>query len=91
MKYGVSEHVAPVITIAIPVLALEMQQKRTVCGPARAVQEAVRADGAQAIVLGCTGMSSLIIALKRRLARKRFAPSILEPLGAAVCTAVGWE
>jgi allantoin racemase len=90
VKYGVSQHVASVITIDIPVLALETQQKRTVTALAKATERAVREDGAQAVVLGCTGMSSLVAALKKQLARKGLAAPVIEPLRAAVYNAVGW-
>ncbi len=89
-KYGVSQHVGSIITIDIPVLNLEAQQKRTISVLAGASERAVREDGAQAIVLGCTGMSSLVPALKKRLARSDVAAPIIEPLRAAVYTAVGW-
>ena len=89
-KYGVTQHVASIITVDIPVLSLEAQRKRTVSVLARAIEKAVREDGAQAIVLGCTGMSSLIPALKKQLARSALAAPIIEPLRAAVYTAVGW-
>ena len=90
VKYGLSQHVASVITIDIPVLALETQQKRTVTVLAKATERAVREDGAQAVVLGCTGMSSLVTALKKQLARRGLAAPVVEPLRAAVYTAVSW-
>jgi allantoin racemase len=89
-KYGVTQHLASIITIDIPVLALEAQQKRAVNALAAATRKAVREDGAQAIVLGCTGMSSLATALKKKLARSGIEAPIIEPLRAAVYTAVGW-
>jgi allantoin racemase len=90
VKYGLGQHVASVITIDIPVLALETQQKRTVTVLAKATERAVREDGAQAVVLGCTGMSSLVTALKKQLARRGLAAPVVEPLRAAVYNAVGW-
>lgn len=89
-KYGVTQHVASIITIDIPVLALETRQRRTVGVLASAIKTAVRRDGAQAIVLGCTGMSSLIPALKNKLKRSGIEAPVIEPLRAAVYTAVAW-
>lgn len=90
VKYGVTQHVASIITIDVPVLALESQRKRTVTTLARSAERTVREDGAQAILLGCTGMSSLMPALKKQLTRSGLAAPIIEPLRAAVYTAVGW-
>ena len=90
VKYGLSQHVVSVITIDIPVLALEAQKKRTVSALVEATERAVREDGAQAVVLGCTGTSSLSAPLKKKLASKGLAAPVIEPVRAAVYTAVSW-
>jgi len=45
VKYGLLQHLASVITINIPVLALEAHAKRTVTALVDAVGEAVNEDG----------------------------------------------
>ena len=88
IKYGLTQQLASVVTVDIPVLALESQRRRTVYAMVRAAEKAVRQDGAQAIVLGCTGMSSLVAAMETRLVAKGLHVPIVEPLRAAVYTAV---
>jgi len=90
MKYGLSQHLASIITINVPVLALEAHAKRTVTTLVNAVEEAVNRDGAQAVVLGCTGMSSLVTALQQHLVKQGLNVPIIEPLRAAVYNAVAW-
>lgn len=88
VKYGFTQQLASIISVDVPVLALEAKRRRTVNVMARAAEKAVRHDGAQVIVLGCTGMSSLVTATKRRLAAKGIHVPIVEPLRAAVYTAL---
>jgi allantoin racemase len=90
VKYGLSQQLASVITIDIPVLSLEAQESRTIQALLRAVETAVRAHGAQAIVLGCTGMSSLVDAAQKQLTAKGLGVPIVEPLRAAVYTAFAY-
>ena len=90
VKYGLSQHLASVITINIPVLSLEAHRKRTVRTLANAVKEAANEDGAQAVVLGCTGMSSLMTALQKHVAEEGLDLPIIEPLRAAIYNAVAW-
>jgi allantoin racemase len=90
VKYGLSQHLASVITINIPVLALEAHAKRTVTKLVGAVKEARNKDGAQAVVLGCTGMSSLVAQVQRRVMEEGLNVPIIEPLRAAVYNAVAW-
>jgi allantoin racemase len=90
VKYGLSQHLASVITINIPVLSLEAHAKRTVRTLLSAVKEAANEDGAQVVVLGCTGMSSLITALQKRVAEEGLDLPIIEPVRAAIYNAVAW-
>jgi len=89
-KYGLSQHLASVITIHTPVLALEANPRRTVTTLVSAVKEARKKDGAQAVVLGCTGMSSLVAQVRKRVAREGINLPIIEPLRAAIYNAVAW-
>jgi allantoin racemase len=90
VKYGLAQHLASVITVNIPVLSLEAHAKRTVKTLVSAVKKAAVEDGAQAVVLGCTGMSSLMPALRRRIAEAGVDLPIIEPLRAAIYNAVAW-
>ncbi len=90
VKYGLSQHLASVITINIPVLSLEADASRTVTMLVRAVKKAAENDGAQAVVLGCTGMSSLMGALQKRVKEERLELPIIEPVRAAIYNAVAW-
>jgi allantoin racemase len=90
VKYGLSQHLASIITVNIPVLALEAHAKRTVTVLVNAVRKAAHEDGAQAVVLGCTGMSSLVMAVEKRAAQDSLNLPLIEPLRAAVYDAVAW-
>ena len=56
LKYGVAEKIASVRTIEVPVLDLEKRWNEVKEALAREGREAVEKDGAEAIILGCTGM-----------------------------------
>jgi len=90
VKYGLLQPLASVITINIPVLALEKDPEKTVATIAQAAEKAVKEDGAYAIVLGCTGMSSLIEGVKSQLEAKGIKIPVIEPLRAAIYTAIAW-
>lgn len=65
-KYGLENRVASVRYANVPVLELENEEKafQAILAEAR---EAIEKDGAEVIVLGCTGMSSLAQRLQERL------------------------
>lgn len=77
-KYGFASRVASVRYASIPVLDLEDEEKAFGAVLA-AAKSAMEDDGAEAIVLGCTGM----IALKSRLQAALGIP-VIEPLTMAV-------
>jgi len=90
-KYGFLQHLASMITVNIPVLALEEDPEKTVATIAQAAEKAVKEDRAYAIVLGCTGMSSLIKGVKSQLEAKGIKIPVIEPLRAAIYTAIAWS
>jgi len=90
-KYGLLQSLASMITINIPVLALEKDPEKTVAAITQAAEKAVKEDGAYAIVLGCTGMSSLIEGVKSQLETKGIKIPVIEPLRAAIYTAIAWS
>ena len=89
-KYGLLQYLASMITINIPVLALEKEPEKTIAAITQAAEKAVKEDGAYAIVLGCTGMSSLIEGVKSQLEAKGIKIPVIEPLRAAIYTAIAW-
>ena len=89
-KYGLLQYLASMITINIPVLALEKDPEKTIATITQAAEKAVKEDRAYAIVLGCTGMSSLIEGVKSQLEAKGIKIPVIEPLRAAIYTAIAW-
>jgi allantoin racemase len=87
-KYGAMDRLASVKTIDVPVLELERSADRSVRAAAEAVVEAVRKDGADVAVFGCTGMSSFISKVKRDLLKLSIDIPLVEPLRAAVYTSI---
>ncbi len=90
VKNGTIQNLASLITINIPVLALEQEPEKSIMAIAKASEKAVRQDGAGAIVLGCTGMSSLTDGVKEQLKAKGINAPVIEPLRAAVYNAIMW-
>ena len=76
--YGFSSRVASVRSANVPVLALEDEQKAEEHLYA-AARKAIDEDGAQAIVLGCTGMMAMRDSLEKRL-----GVPVIEPYLAAI-------
>lgn len=90
VKYGLFQHLASIVTISIPVLELEKDPERSIITIAQAAEKTVREDGASAVVLGCTGMSSLLEGVMSQLKAKGIDIPVIEPLRAAVYTAIAW-
>lgn len=86
-KYGLSERLASIKTLGIPVLELAENEKSK-SAVIEAVTEAVRKDSADVIVFGCTGMSSFVSSVQTKLSRMSLDIPIIEPLRAAVYTAL---
>ena len=76
--YGFSSLVASVRSANVPVLALEDEQEAEKHLYA-AARKAIDEDGAQAIVLGCTGMMAMRDSLEKRL-----GVPVIEPYSAAI-------
>lgn len=76
--YGFSSRVASVRSANVPVLALEDEQEAEKHLYA-AARKAIDEDGAQAIVLGCTGMMAMRDSLEKRL-----GVPVIEPYLAAI-------
>mgnify|MGYP004562296421 FL=1 len=76
--YGFSSRIASVRSANVPVLALEDEQEAEEHLYA-AARKAIDEDGAQAIVLGCTGMMAMRDSLEKRL-----GVPVIEPYLAAI-------
>lgn len=77
--YGAGHHCRRVRAADIPVLALEHEPERSFALIAEQVRLAAREDGAEAVVLGCAGMTDLA----RRLEAETGVP-VIESVTAAV-------
>ncbi|MFE4667022.1 aspartate/glutamate racemase family protein [Streptomyces sp. NPDC056716] len=82
--HGITERCRSVRAVGIPVLALHDQE--TLLGRlAGEAAEAVAAQEADVIVLGCTGMMGVAAALQTRLRRDGVPVPVVDPTGAALC------
>ncbi len=88
IKYGLIQNLASIRTIHVPVLELENNPELTLKKAVEAAEKAVLEDGAYSIVLGCTGMSPLVDAIREHFDRIGVNVPIIEPLRAAIYTAV---
>ena len=89
-KYGLLQHLASIETIHVPVLELEKEPEKTVEKIVNASKKAYKEHSAYAIVLGCTGMSALAEAAQKKLREEKIEIPIIEPLRAAIYTAISW-
>jgi len=78
-KFGVESRLASAIGVDIPVLELEKDSTKAVDEIVRAAQEAIDRDGAEVIVLGCTGMACLAQKIRQRL-----TVPVIEPAATAL-------
>jgi allantoin racemase len=82
-KLGLMENLASVRAVDIPVLSLEdsgLLKDRLL----EQAELAVREDGAEAVVLGCTGMLGLAQSLMKELADKDLPAPVVDPTAAAI-------
>lgn len=90
IKYGLLQHLASIETINVPVLELEKEPEKTLEKIVNACEKAFKEHSAYAIVLGCTGMSTLAEEAEKILRKKGINVPIIEPLRAAIYTAISW-
>lgn len=67
VKLGLERRLASAIGIDVPVLELEKDPAKTVEAIVRAARTAVEQDGAEVIILGCTGMATLAAEVRKKL------------------------
>ena len=66
-RYGLADRCCAIRAIELPVLALEQTDQATFQQLVATCRESLRDDGAEAIVLGCAGMSDLVSDLQSEL------------------------
>ncbi len=66
-KLGIESRLASAIGIDIPVLGLEKDFEKTTAQIVEAAKQAIKTDGAEVIVLGCTGMAVLAQNVREQL------------------------
>ena len=66
-KLGIESRLASAIGIDIPVLGLEKDLEETAAQIVEAAKQAINRDGAEVIVLGCTGMATLAQNVREQL------------------------
>lgn len=82
VKLGVEGRLASAIGVEVPVLELTQDPERTVKELVAAAKLAIETDGAEVIILGCTGMATLASEV-----RKRIDAPLIEPAAATLKTA----
>jgi allantoin racemase len=82
-RAGVSGKLASIRSVDMPVLELHDKERMSGALFDRMVQ-AVKADDAHVLILGCTGMMGVASRLQSRLAANGFEAPVIDPVGAAV-------
>ncbi|MBO0662424.1 aspartate/glutamate racemase family protein [Jiella sp. MQZ9-1] len=82
--YGVTSRLASVRHLEIPVLELESDMAATLDVLAREARIAIEADGAEAVVFGCTGLLGCASALRERLLAEGFDIPVIDPIPNAI-------
>ncbi len=89
-KNGLLHRLASIETIGVPVLELGVRAEETVEKIVEACKKAYAQHRAYAIVFGCTGLSLLARRVCERLENEGIPIPVIEPLRAAVYTALSW-
>jgi len=82
--YGVRSKLTSVRSVDIPVLDLKKNRDLLVQRLISQAELAVKEDGADVIVLGCTGMASSAEAVEKGLYEKELRISVIDPVKSAV-------
>ncbi|MGQ9460757.1 MAG: aspartate/glutamate racemase family protein [Candidatus Bathyarchaeaceae archaeon] len=75
-ELGIEERLASVVGLEIPVLELERDEEKTIKAVVKASEKAVK-DGAEVIVLGCTGLAYMANEIRKRLDAPLIEPASL--------------
>lgn len=85
--YGVHEKLASILVVDVPVLELEARFAEVQQRLAETALLAVERDGADVIVLGCTGFLGCADAISRHLAANGYDIPVIDPIPATACMA----
>jgi Asp/Glu/hydantoin racemase len=87
--YGLSQKLASVRCISLPVPEVKLRKQPGVLLDAMedAAINAIESDGAEVLILGCTGLSWMAPDLRRRLATRGVPAPVIQPVWAAVAFA----
>lgn len=90
-RHGVSERLASVLSIDMPVLELETNMDRVETLLCEHALRGVRSDGADVVVLGCTGFLGVAEAISRYIREQtgKQVP-VIDPMRLSILTAVTW-
>ena len=88
--YGVHDRLASIRVINVPVLEIEADPTKLRAGLAEQARLAVEDDGADVIVLGCTGFLGCSEAVSDGLAAAGLAVPVIDPIPATVYTAAAF-
>jgi allantoin racemase len=77
--YGLSDHLASVRAVEIPVLELWSNREQVVEALVTQAAQAVSKDGAYVIILGCTGMAGMARAIGKALRRQGYDVPVIDP------------
>ena len=81
--YGVRAQYVSHHAIEIPVLELFVTPERTLAALEKAARAALK-EGAETMLLGCTGLAEFARSLRARLNEGKFSPAVVEPLGTTI-------
>lgn len=83
-RYGLKDKYASTRWVDIPVLDLKRDRSQLLAALTAASVEAIRRDGAHALVFGCTGMIGMAKLLEKNLAEKGLDAIVIDPTLAAL-------
>jgi len=82
---GICDNLASIRNVDIPVKDLS-DKKKLIAHLLEQSKQAINEDGAEAIVLGCTGMLDVVEAVAEGLNKMKLPAPVIDPTFAAVCT-----
>ena len=85
---GILDNAASIPVIHMPVVELHNSEEALVDKAAAAANQAVRQDGARAVIFGCTCMSTAVDGVKRKLQEHGIDIPVIEPFRAALYDAL---
>ncbi len=83
-RYGLSQQLASVRAINIPVLSLADDPEATIQALIVAAEQAVRVDGAHVLIPGCTGLAGMASRIQEALASQGYDILVLDPPSVAM-------